>query len=76
MTIYHLALRAYHEIWLDEEKVVDSQVEEEQEPMYGKYYLPRKFKIGIAIPPSNDVDVYSQDLGFIAIVEDGESKRI
>lgn len=66
--------RAYHEIWLDEEKVVDSSADEEQEPMYGKYYLPRKFKIGIAIPPSNDVDVYSQDLGFIAIVEDGKLK--
>lgn len=35
-------------------------------------YLPRKFKIGIAVPPSNDIDVFSQDLGFIAIVEDGK----
>ena len=34
-------------------------------------YLPRKFKIGIAVPPSNDVDVFSQDLGFIAIIEEG-----
>ncbi|TSB44618.1 assimilatory sulfite reductase (NADPH) hemoprotein subunit [Alkalicoccobacillus porphyridii] len=66
--------RAYHEIWLDEEKVVDTQSDEETEPMYGKYYLPRKFKIGMAIPPSNDVDVYSQDLGFIAIIENGELK--
>lgn len=64
--------RAYHEIWLDEEKVASSpDVEEEVEPIYGKLYLPRKFKIGIAVPPSNDIDVYSQDLGFIAIVEDG-----
>lgn len=63
--------RAYHEIWLDGEKIVDSQ-EVEQEPIYGKVYLPRKFKIGIAVPPSNDVDVFSQDLGFIAIVENGK----
>ncbi|MGG4458020.1 assimilatory sulfite reductase (NADPH) hemoprotein subunit [Brevibacillus porteri] len=63
--------RAYHEIWLDEEKVVDSRDGEEQEPIYGPVYLPRKFKIGIAVPPANDVDVFSQDLGFIAIHEDG-----
>jgi len=66
--------KAYHEIWLDGEKVVDSQDGIEQEPIYGKVYLPRKFKIGIAVPPSNDVDVFSQDLGFIAIVEDGRLK--
>ncbi|WP_078548701.1 assimilatory sulfite reductase (NADPH) hemoprotein subunit [Litchfieldia alkalitelluris] len=66
--------RAYHELWLDEEKVAGTpDVEEaEVEPMYGPLYLPRKFKIGIAVPPSNDIDVYSQDLGFIAIVEDGK----
>ncbi|WP_088830369.1 assimilatory sulfite reductase (NADPH) hemoprotein subunit [Paenibacillus tyrfis] len=63
--------RAYHEIWLDEEKVVDSRDGEAQEPIYGPVYLPRKFKIGIAVPPSNDVDVFSQDLGFIAIHEGG-----
>lgn len=64
--------KAYYEIWLNGEKVVDSREEEDEEPLYGPVYLPRKFKIGIAIPPSNDVDVYSQDLGFIAIVEDGK----
>ncbi|KRE75075.1 assimilatory sulfite reductase (NADPH) hemoprotein subunit [Paenibacillus sp. Soil750] len=63
--------RAYHEIWLDGEKIVDSRDAEEQEPIYGPVYLPRKFKIGIAVPPSNDVDVYSQDLGYIAVIEDG-----
>lgn len=63
--------RAYHEIWLDEEKVAGSP-EEVVEPMYGALYLPRKFKIGIAVPPSNDVDVFSQDLGFIAVIEDGK----
>ncbi|WP_077702028.1 assimilatory sulfite reductase (NADPH) hemoprotein subunit [Virgibacillus dokdonensis] len=67
----HLSPRtgAYHEIWLDKEKVVDSRDEMEIEPIYGSTYLPRKFKIGIAIPPSNDIDVFSQDLGFIAIQE-------
>lgn len=62
--------RAYHEIWLDEELVAGG--EPETEPMYGSTYLPRKFKTGFAIPPSNDVDVFSQDLGFIAIVEQGD----
>ena len=44
----------------------------EKEPIYGSTYLPRKFKIGIAVPPSNDIDVYSQDIGLIAIVDNGE----
>lgn len=65
---------AYHEIWLDGEKVIDNEETEEVEPMYGKLYLPRKFKMGVAVPPSNDIDVYSQDLGLIAIIEDGELK--
>ncbi|MBO0960940.1 assimilatory sulfite reductase (NADPH) hemoprotein subunit [Neobacillus sp. MM2021_6] len=63
--------RAYHEIWLDEEKVAATP-DIEEEPMYGALYLPRKFKIGIAVPPSNDIDVFSQDLGLIAIVENGK----
>ena len=62
--------RAYHEIYLDEELVAGG--EPEREPMYGDTYLPRKFKTGFVLPPSNDVDVFSQDLGFIAIVEDGK----
>jgi sulfite reductase (NADPH) hemoprotein beta-component len=61
------ATGAYHEIWLDGEKV-DSSMEEE-EPIYGKCYLPRKFKIAVAIPPNNDVDVYANDLSFIAILD-------
>lgn len=61
--------RAYHEIWLDEQKIADTPDVEEIEPMYGPLYLPRKFKIGIAVPPSNDIDVFSQDIGLIAIVE-------
>jgi sulfite reductase (NADPH) hemoprotein beta-component len=62
--------RAYHEIWLDEELVAGG--EPESEPMYGATYLPRKFKTGFALPPSNDVDIFSQDLGFIAIVENDQ----
>jgi sulfite reductase (NADPH) hemoprotein beta-component len=58
--------RAYHEIWLDGEKLVGPA---EEEPLYGPVYLPRKFKTGIVVPPHNDVDVFSQDLGYIAIVE-------
>lgn len=61
--------RAYHEIWLDGEKIKSS--EEEVEPIYGKTYLPRKFKITVAVPPSNDVDVFANCLSFIAIVEEG-----
>ncbi len=59
---------AYHELWLDGEKLVG---EAPVEPLYGKTYLPRKFKIGLAIPPLNDIDVFSQDLGLIAIAEGG-----
>jgi sulfite reductase (NADPH) hemoprotein beta-component len=64
----HLTPRtgAYHEIWLDGEKVVSSEVEE---PIYGPHYLPRKFKTVVAVPPGNDVDVFAQDLGFIAITD-------
>ncbi len=64
--------RAYHEIWLDEEKVAGTLEVEDVEPMYGPLYLPRKFKIGIAVPPENDIDVFSQDIGLIAIIEDGK----
>jgi sulfite reductase (NADPH) hemoprotein beta-component len=61
--------RAYHEIWLDGAKVGGT---EEVEPIYGPTYLPRKFKAAIAVPPVNDVDIFAHDLGFIAIVEQGE----
>lgn len=59
--------RAYHEIWLDGEPAVQP----EAEPLYGSSYLPRKFKIAIAIPPSNDVDVFAHDLGLVAIEAEG-----
>ncbi|MDJ0758739.1 MAG: NADPH-dependent assimilatory sulfite reductase hemoprotein subunit [Woeseiaceae bacterium] len=61
------ATRAYHEIWLDGEKL-DTR---EDEPIYGDTYLPRKFKTAFVVPPQNDTDVFAQDLGFIAIVEQG-----
>ena len=65
---------AYHEIWLDGEKVEDKSrpAKKEEEPLYGVHYLPRKFKTVIAVPPSNDVDIFAHDLGFIAIIEKGE----
>jgi sulfite reductase (NADPH) hemoprotein beta-component len=60
--------RAYYEIWLDEERVAGSGSEDE--PIYGERYLPRKFKIGFALPPINDVDVFANDLGFIGVLDD------
>jgi sulfite reductase (NADPH) hemoprotein beta-component len=59
---------AYREIWLDGERIAGGE-EEVVEPIYGKTYLPRKFKIVVAVPPSNDVDVFAHDLGYIAIVD-------
>jgi sulfite reductase (NADPH) hemoprotein beta-component len=60
--------RAYHEMWVGDDLVAGG--EPEAEPIYGKTYLPRKFKIVVAVPPSNDVDVYGHDLGFIAITDE------
>ncbi len=62
--------KAYHEIWLDGELIAGG--EQEEETIYGKTYLPRKFKTAFAIPPRNDTDVLSNDLGFIAIVKNGK----
>ena len=58
---------AYAEIWLDGEKTAIG--ESVVEPIYGKTYLPRKFKIAVALPPRNDVDVFSNCLGFVGIAE-------
>ncbi|MCC7250329.1 NADPH-dependent assimilatory sulfite reductase hemoprotein subunit [Hyphomicrobium sp.] len=62
---------AYHEIWLEGEKVADMSrpAVPDTEPLYGVHYLPRKFKIVIAVPPVNDGDVFAHDLGFIAITD-------
>ena len=56
---------AYHEIWLDGEKVTESA----PDPLYGERYLPRKFKIGLAIPEDNTIDVLTNDLGIVALFE-------
>jgi sulfite reductase (NADPH) hemoprotein beta-component len=72
----HLTPRtpAYREIWLDGERIVGGE-EEVVEPIYGKTYLPRKFKTVVAVPPSNDVDVYAHDLGYIAIFDEADNIR-
>ncbi len=66
--------RAYHEIWVGDELVMGG--EPESEPLYGATYLPRKFKIVVAVPPSNDVDIYGHDLGFIAIADESGKKLL
>lgn len=64
--------RAYHQIWVEgaELKLTDEDANF-VDPLYGKTYLPRKFKVAFAIPPLNDIDVFTNDCGFIAIIEDG-----
>ena len=72
----HLAphTHAYHEIWVDGEQIetVKHAEEEDVEPIYGKTYLPRKFKIGVAYPGDNCIDVYTQDIGLIASLKGEE----
>ncbi|WP_018617196.1 NADPH-dependent assimilatory sulfite reductase hemoprotein subunit [Segetibacter koreensis] len=63
---------AYYEIWLDGEKIADKELE--ADPLYQNRYMPRKFKVGIVIPPNNDIDVLANDLALIAIVDNGELK--
>ncbi|KAI0077729.1 sulfite reductase subunit beta [Panus rudis PR-1116 ss-1] len=60
---------AYHEIWLDK-KLVAGDALKDVEPLYGEFYLPRKFKVAVAVPPHNDVDIFANDVGFIAIVDE------
>ncbi|MEM9399577.1 MAG: NADPH-dependent assimilatory sulfite reductase hemoprotein subunit, partial [Verrucomicrobiota bacterium] len=64
---------SYTKIWIEGEPVDfgDEEIVEE-DPIYGKHYLPRKFKIGIAVPPRNDVDIYTQDLGLVPHVVEGK----
>ena len=64
--------RGYHEIWIGDERVDQPAVDavgEETDPLYGETYLPRKFKIGLAVPEDNWVDVLTNDLGILAIFE-------
>ena len=62
---------AYEETWLDSTPEPKSS-DEEEEPFYSHLYLPRKFKIAMALPPRNDCDVLANDIGLIAIEEQGE----
>lgn len=63
--------RAYHEIWLDEEKVYSGKEDAiETESIYGDQYLPRKFKVGLTVPGDNSIDLYTQDIGLIAFFDD------
>ena len=64
--------RAYFEIWIDGEKAAEQSAGPDIEPIYGNVYLPRKFKIGIALPEDNCIDVYTQDIGLLAVVEAGQ----
>ncbi len=63
--------RAYHAIWIDGEQLKLDAPENKDfvDPLYGKTYLPRKFKVAFAIPPVNDIDIFANDLGFIAVIE-------
>jgi sulfite reductase (ferredoxin) len=61
---------AYHEIWVDGEKVTtEEEPDEEPDPLYGERFLPRKFKIGLAIPEDNTIDVLTNDLAIVALFE-------
>jgi sulfite reductase (ferredoxin) len=64
---------AYHEIWLDGEKVAE---EEPVDPLYGERYLPRKFKIGLAVPEDNTIDVLTNDLAIVALFDGGGNGRL
>ncbi len=66
--------RAYHQIWVEgvELNLQDEAARNFIDPLYGKTYLPRKFKTAFAIPPLNDVDVFTNCLGFVAIIEEGK----
>ena len=61
---------AYHEIWLDGEKIFSNKIEvSSKESLYGEAYLPRKFKIGITAPGDNSIDLYTQDIGLVALFD-------
>lgn len=62
--------KSYYDLWIDDELVIDRKTEED--PLYQDRYLPRKLKIGIAIPPNNDVDVFINDIALIAIIENNQ----
>jgi len=61
---------AYHSIWVEgvQLKLDDPAQQNFEDPLYGRTYLPRKFKVGFVIPPVNDIDIFTNDLGFIAVI--------
>lgn len=63
--------KAYHQIWVEGTQLKLEEEKDFVDPLYGKTYLPRKFKVAFAIPPLNDVDVFTNDLGFVAVEENG-----
>jgi sulfite reductase (ferredoxin) len=63
--------RSYHQIWIDGQEVIDDSVVED--PLYGKTYLPRKFKIAIAYPGDNCVDIYTNDVGLVALFDEANA---
>ena len=74
-------MNAYHEIWLDKgtdssSKLLVGGALQDYEPLYGPYYLPRKFKITLAMPPRNDVDVFAHDIGLIAVSDEAQTKLL
>lgn len=73
----HLApkTKAYYQLWLQDDNTGEKELvggQEDIEPIYGPTYLPRKFKIAVALPEDNCCDIYTNDLGFLAIVRDGQ----
>src|SRR5205823_12291569 len=63
------ATPAYHKIWLEGQELDLEANKDFVDPLYARTYLPRKFKTGFIIPPLNDVDIFTHDLGFIVIAE-------
>ncbi|QDS93541.1 Sulfite reductase [NADPH] hemoprotein beta-component [Roseimaritima multifibrata] len=70
--------KGYHELWITDLETGETTLEggtvtpAEEEPLYGTRYLPRKFKVGIALPEDNCIDLYANDLGFLAVVREGK----
>ncbi len=62
---FYARSRAYSEIWLDGERLPEIEEDSPVGDIYGDVYLPRKFKFAIAIPPRNDVDIFTNDVGFV-----------
>ena len=81
---------AYNELWVTDSETGEKTLAtsngiktsgikdgDQTEPIYGRVYLPRKFKMGVGLPEDNNADLYSQDIGFLAITEgEGEDRKI